>query len=100
MVYTVSVLHTDNLLGRKYAELVYLLSLHFETDLQKDQVISKKCTKIRGLNIKTKIWSSFTPDPILSLLEHSILNEVILVVQMGYLYPLVLCKGGGLPRWL
>ena len=36
MVYTVSVLHTDNLLGRKYAELVYLLSFHFETDLQKD----------------------------------------------------------------
>ena len=100
MVYTVSVLHTDNLLGRKYAELVYLLSLHFETDLQKDQVISKKCTKIWGLNIKTKIWSSFTPHPILSLLEHSILNEVILVVQMGYLYASVLCKGGGFPRWL
>ena len=36
MVYTVSVLHIDNLLGRKYAELVYLLSFHFETDLQKD----------------------------------------------------------------
>ena len=36
----------------------------------------------------------------LSLLEHSILNEVILVVLVCYLYPSVLCKGGGLPRWL